>query len=158
MARGRRNRRGYRAYSQLTFGFEAAAKHVAQASELSDRLGGMDKEVKDYFFTLPADKLEAAFEQYALKFGKKKRVYAEATYSKWRVGAVQMSGQVAERLFDILPSIMPIDLKLKIVEGLFAQSSKPRVDFVLVPLLESPSKTVEFVSPHSPSNPLISLS
>ena len=37
---------------------------------------------------------------------------------KWRTGRVQMSGMVAERLFNLLPPRMPLGVKYKLVEGL----------------------------------------
>lgn len=126
-------------------GHEAARQHIADAHRLSERLGGMDQEVKDYFFSLTPDQRTQVFENYGEKYGEQKRTYAEATFSKWKSGTVYMSGLVAERLFDFLPPIMPINLKLRIVEGLFENSGLARSDYVLAPLNASPTEIIAFV-------------
>lgn len=105
----------------------------------------MDNEVKDYFFSLPPDQRARVFDDYGRKYGEQKRAYAEATYYKWKNGTVHMSGLVAERLFDLLPPIMPINLKLRIVEGLFENSGAARSDYVLTPLDASASTVIAFV-------------
>lgn len=145
LARYRKRRGRYHSYSRRDYGHEAARQHIADAHRLSERLGGMDKEVKDYFFSLPPDQRARVFDGYGRKYGEQKRAYAEATFSKWKNGTVHMSGLVAERLFDFLPPIMPINLKLRIVEGLFENSGAARSDFVLAPLNAPASTVIAFV-------------
>ncbi len=105
----------------------------------------MDQEVKDYFFNLPADQRQKVFEGYGRKYGQQKREYAEATFTKWKNGTVHMSGLVAERLFDFLPPIMPINLKLRIVEGLFENSGPSKSDYVLAPIGAPPAQVIAFI-------------
>ena len=137
---------GRRSYAKRSYGLEAALQHIADAHQLSARLGGMDAEVKEFFFSLPKDKLTKVLEGYGRKYGKEKRSYAAATLPKWKDGTVHMSGLVAERLFDFLPPIMPINLKLRIVEGLFENSGAAKADFVLAPFNAPPSEIFAFVS------------
>ena len=146
MARRRRNGsyKG-RGYSSRSYGQEAARRHIAEAHALSERLGGMDQEVKAFFFALDREQLSDVLDRYGQKFGADKRAYAEETYPRWRSGQRQMSGLVAGRLFDLLPPIMPIDLKLRIVERLFENAGKSKADHVLVPMESHPADVVHFV-------------
>lgn len=146
MARRRRSGSYKRhSYSSRSYGQEAARQHIAEAHALSERLGGMDQEVKAFFFDLDRERLSDVLDRYERKFGSDKRAYAEQTFPRWRSGERQMSGLVAGRLFDLLPPIMPIDLKLRIVEGLFEKSGKPKTDYVLVPMKTHPADVVHFV-------------
>lgn len=120
-------------------------RHIEEARALSERLGGMDKEVKDFFFNLSPDRLSDVLDRYGRKFGEDKRAYAEETFPLWKSGQRKMSGLVAGRLFDLLPPIMPMDLKLRIVEGLFERAGKARTDHVLVPMNADPKEIVQFV-------------
>ncbi len=119
--------------------------HMAEARLLSERLGGMDVEVKRYFLALPPEDLDKVFAAYGEKYGPEKRKYARATFQKWKSGQTQMSGQIAERLFDVLPPLMPIDLKLRIVEGLFEASWRAHSDYILAPMTASPQSIIAFV-------------
>ena len=105
----------------------------------------MDQEVKAFFFGLDRERLSDVLDLYGRKFGSDKRAYAEETFPRWRSGERQMSGLVAGRLFDLLPPIMPIDLKLRIVEGLFDKAGKSKADYVLVPMETPPAEVVRFV-------------
>lgn len=134
-----------RSYSSRSYGQEAARRHIAEARVLSERLGGMDQEVKAFFFGLDRERLSDVLDRYGRKFGSDKRTYAEETFPRWRSGERQMSGLVAGRLFDLLPPIMPIDLKLRIVEGLFEKAGQSKMDYVLVPMETHPADVVRFV-------------
>jgi hypothetical protein len=93
-------------------------------------LGGTDKDVKDYFFSLPPSRLTHVLRLYGQKFGEDKREYAANTMSDWRAGRRKMSGLVAGRLFNLLPPLMPIDEKYKLTESLWRHvgpSSKRRL-------------------------------
>lgn len=132
-------------YLRRDYGQEAAHRHIEEAHALSERLGGMDQEVKRFFFNLDPDHLSEVLERYGQRFGADKRSYAEETFPRWKSGERQMSGLVAGRLFDLLPPIMPFDLKLRIVEGLFENSGKAQTDYVLVPMHSTPTDVVRFV-------------
>jgi hypothetical protein len=82
-------------------------------------LGGTDKDVKQYFFNLSQKELDLILNKYERAYSKKARDYAQETYPKWRSGKVHMSGQTAERLFKLLPPIMPIEKKFELVESLW---------------------------------------
>jgi hypothetical protein len=68
--------------------------HIAAAKHLTAQLGGMDQEVKAYFFSVPPDELTVILDDYGRAFGSKAHEYAIETISKWRTGRVQMSGIV----------------------------------------------------------------
>lgn len=144
MARGRRS-----TYHRRNYGHEAAQRHIAEAEELSAELGGMDNEVKAFFFGLNPQQLEPLLLQYGQVYGEKARDYAIDVMPKWRAGTTKMSGTVAARLFNMLPPFMPIDLKLRIVEGLWEQQGKKQTDYLLVPPDMEPHSILAFVSEKS---------
>lgn len=129
----RRRYRGgyrYRSYDSRSYGREKALEHIAAAKQLNAELGGMDRDVKAYFFGLSALELSPILDEYQRKYGLSAREYAEETIPKWRSGRVQMSGMVAERLFNLLPPRMPLLVKYKLVEGLWhhvGPTSKHRI-------------------------------
>jgi hypothetical protein len=100
-------------------GLEAALQHIEDAKRLSEELGGTDKDVKEYFFNLPPDQLRKVLGRYAQRFGRSKREYAEQTMADWRSGRVHMSGLVAERLYSLLPPLMPLTDKYSLTESLW---------------------------------------
>ncbi|MCX8043534.1 MAG: hypothetical protein N3B18_05335 [Desulfobacterota bacterium] len=102
-----------------SFGYERAIQHIREAAALSRELGGTDEDVKQYFFTLPPDRLKEFFDAYEKEYGSKPREYAEITFQKWKSGKVKMSGMVAERLFNLLPRFMPLETKLMLIENLW---------------------------------------
>lgn len=150
MSRYRRSRRGYypqqrQSSYKRNYGAEAAQRHIEEAQALSIRLGGMDKEVKAFFLGLNDAQFSEVLERYGDKFGQKPKDYARKVYPDWKSGKTKMSGLVAGRLFDLLPPIMPIDLKLKIVEGLFEKSGRNINEFVLVPESATPEEVIQFI-------------
>jgi hypothetical protein len=115
--RYRSGSRGY--YRSGSYGRERALEHIADAKRLTGELGGMDQEVKAYFFSLPPPELSAVLDEYEQAYGSSARQYAAYAIPKWRAGRVQMGGVVAERLFNLLPTRMPLAVKYKLVEGLW---------------------------------------
>lgn len=115
MARYRRHSNYYGRRS----GYDDAKEHIRQAQVLSVELGGTDKEVKEYFFSLDSLKLDKLLVQYESKYGAQAREYAQETMPNWRSGQVQMSGMVAERIYDLLPPTMPVRVKHRLAESLW---------------------------------------
>lgn len=109
----------YRSSSRRTVGYERALEHIRQAEVLSRELGGTDQDVKNYFFSLSFFQLKVIFDQYEIDYGKAAREYAEKTLSSWKSGRVHMSGMVAERLFNLLPPTMPLEVKFQLTESLW---------------------------------------
>lgn len=109
----------YRSYNRISIGHERALEHIREAEALSRELGGTDQDVKNYFFSLSAVQLRAIFDKYESKYGSSAREYAEKTLPSWKSGKVHMSGMVAERLFNLLPPVMPIEAKFQLTESLW---------------------------------------
>lgn len=99
-------RHQYRRRNSGNRGLEAAKKHIEEAEQLSEELGGTDKDVKQWFFNLSAQEREEIFIRYTHVNGADAGSYARATFHDWRTGKRQMSGLVAGRLFSLLPPIM----------------------------------------------------
>ena len=109
----------FKGYHPRYRGSERARRHIREAEEFTRELGGTDKDVKQYFFSLSSEQLEDIFAVYGRQYGWKARQYAEETIDKWRSGRVQMSGMVAKRLFNLLPPRMPLVEKYKLTEKLW---------------------------------------
>ena len=101
------------------YGYERALQHIKEAEALSLQLGGTDEDVKAYFFSLSKHELDHIFSIYEKKYGSVKLNYAVEAYPKWKSGERKMSGEVAERLFNLLPSQMPLNKKYDLVESLW---------------------------------------
>jgi|SaaInlV_120m_DNA_4_1040238.scaffolds.fasta_scaffold07607_3 hypothetical protein len=108
-----------RSYGSRSVGREKALEHIREAEALSRELGGTDKDVKEYFFSLSNNQFQDILNIYEQQHGKQARDYAEKTLLKWKSGKVHMSGMVAERLFSLLPPTMPIESKFKLTESLW---------------------------------------
>lgn len=117
MAR-QRNRRRYSG-RRVDIGHERARQHIEDARRLTAELGGTDQDVKEYFFSLSPRSLDVILDAYERQYGSGPRAYAQTTINRWRTGAVQMSGTVAERLFRLLPPRMPLEEKYKLIENLW---------------------------------------
>src|SRR5215472_11802504 len=110
MSRSRRGRsRSY--HGSRSHRRERALEHIAAAKRLTAELGGMDEAVKAYFFSLPPVELTAILDDYQRTYGSNAHQYAANTIAKWRTGRRKMSGEVAERLFSLLPPRMPLGVK-----------------------------------------------
>jgi hypothetical protein len=96
-----------------------AKKHIAEAERLSSELGGVDKDVKNWFFARSEEELTYILEDYKGRYGAKAYDYALVTIPKWKSGRTKMSGVVAERLFNILPEHMPLESKYSLVDSLW---------------------------------------
>lgn len=109
----RRRRSSYRSAAPA-----AAIRHIAERSQLSQRFGGIDREIERIFLGLPPDALSRLLEQYGRIHGEKARAYASEAYPKWKSGAVKMSGQTAARLLDLLPPLLPAAVRFDLVRKL----------------------------------------
>ena len=110
--------RSYRSRSR-DIGLERALQHIHEAEQLSRELGGTDKDVKEYFFSLSGAKLDLILDTYGHKYGEDAKKYAKQTMPKWKSGSVKMSGLVASRLFSLLPPTMPLQKKYELVKNLW---------------------------------------
>lgn len=131
MAYYRGRTRYYRKYYS-DIGHERALQHIREAEELSKELGGTDKDVKEYFFSLPPQKLEIILDDYEKQYGRNSLEYAEKTIPLWKSGTVKMSGLVAGRLFSLLPPRMPLEAKYSLIETLWKKYCPKSHKIVLI--------------------------
>jgi hypothetical protein len=117
MARHRYRRRSYGRHVDI--GHEIARQHIEDARRLTAELGGTDRDVKEYFFSLSPRFLNIILGAYERQYGSGPRAYAQSTINRWRTGEVHMSGTVAERLFRLLPPRMPLQEKYRLIENLW---------------------------------------
>lgn len=105
--------------SRNSIGHKKALEHIEEAKQLSSELGGTDEDVKAYLFSLPDKKLNEILETYKEKYGDKAYDYARLTIPTWKSGKRHMSGLVAGRMYSLLPPLMPLETKYKLVESLW---------------------------------------
>jgi hypothetical protein len=146
MARHRYRRRYYG--PRVDIGHEIARQHIEDARRLTAELGGTDKDVKEYFFALSPRLLNNILDAYERQYGAGPRAYAQGTISKWRSGAVQMSGTVAERLFRLLPPRMPLQEKYRLIENLWTHVGPKSRKVLRVGLDADIDQIIEVVRTH----------
>lgn len=113
-----KNNQKYRGNSP-NWGYEKAKQHIEDARILTRELGGTDQDVKKWFFSRSPKQLNTILIAYEKSYGSNKSEYAREAYPKWKSGKTKMSGTVAERLFKLLPNMMPLDDKYSLVESLW---------------------------------------
>lgn len=91
-------------------------RHINDVHDFSREVGGIDAEVKAYFFSLDREQLNQLLAEYGRKYSPQAESYARQTLPKWRAGSARMSGTVAKRLFDLLPPLMPLTQKFELAE------------------------------------------
>ena len=111
--------RSYKYSGGYSSGYERAKQHIKEAQELTRELGGTDRDVKEYFFSLRGKNLNELLDEYGRRYGQSAKDYAEQTIPAWQTGKRRMSGQVAARLFDLLPPRMPLTEKYRLTENLW---------------------------------------
>ena len=150
MVRSRRSgrRSGYSHSFYHNSGSERARKHIEDAKRLTAELGGTDADVKKYFFSLSFQELDKIFDLYEKRYGASAREYASNTIPKWRSGAVTMSGTVASRLFDLLPPLMPIPEKYKLISNLWEHAGPKSKKAVRVGLDADINEVIEVIRGH----------
>lgn len=104
-------------------GASYAQQHIDERHALSRDLGGADRDVEKFLFSLRGNALERVLLEYGRHYGQSALGYARQAMPRWQSGEVKMSGLVAGRLFDLLPSHMPDSLKYKVIEKLWKQHS-----------------------------------
>lgn len=102
---------------------ERALQHIEEAKAFSDEVGGTDEDIKRYFFALSTEELRNILNTYEKKYSTSARNYAEQALPEWKSGRRKMSGEVAKRLFGLMPERMPIRDKFKLVESLWRHKS-----------------------------------
>ena len=104
-------------------GTEKAIEHIRQAEEFSKKTGHTDFIVKQYLYSLSSSKLKIILNKYEEIYGEKRRNYLEETIPLWKNKKRKMSGEVAKRLYNLIPPLMPLSDKLKIVDKLWRHCS-----------------------------------
>jgi hypothetical protein len=110
-----------RSYRRRRTGYSSpeALQHIEEARAFTQEVGGVDKDVKTYFFSLSAADLSRLLDAYGARHGRDTEAYAKEAYASWKSGRRQMSGLVAKRLFNLLPARMPLQMKYGLVKKLW---------------------------------------
>lgn len=111
-----RGRRHYSSYGNYV---------VSQRRELTKAFGGIDRDVERLFLALDPYSLEVLFQAYTSHYGGSAGAYARKTYPNWQSGAVRMSGEVAERLLNLLPPRLPYSVRYDLVKKLRNANFRP---------------------------------
>ncbi len=104
--------------------------NAANRAWVSAMYGGVDQDVCQVFFNLSPDILERVLVEYRKRYGKAAYTYAKAVYAEWQYGRVQMSGQVCERLLEIVPRYLDFKVKYDLLNKLWRsrEGSRLRVE------------------------------
>ncbi len=102
-----------------------ARHHTNRRDALSQRFGGIDRDIERAFLNLPEQKRTELFARYGEVFGSSAKSYAKSTYAKWQSGSVTMSGQTAERLLELLPPLLSFDVRYQLIRKLRTHFIKP---------------------------------
>ena len=76
------------------------------------------EELKQDFFSLPPQELNALLKSYGLKYGESAAIYAEKSYPNWKDGSVRMSAQTLMRLIQDLPYFLTGQQKISLAQKL----------------------------------------
>jgi hypothetical protein len=139
-----------RRYSTRNYsaGHEAAKKHIEEARILSEKLGGTDEDVKRYLFSLKNSELKSVLLEYKRKYGDSAYDYATKTIHKWKSHKVHMSGTVASRIYNLLPSRMPLQDKYKLVETLWKKYCPKSHKIIIVGKEATKDEIISIVNDH----------
>lgn len=156
MARYYRGRRSSNRGYNSSRGDEFARRHIQEAEAFTREMGGVDQDVKSYFFELPPERLSSILGEYRRTYGEAAGQYAYDTFHSWKSGSRRMSGLVAKRLFELLPKRMPLPDKYKLVESLWrvkGPSSRKQIFVGTDATVDEVRQTVEqhfneIVTPH----------
>lgn len=125
-----------------------AQAHVRAAKEFTRYVGGTDEDVKKYFFALQPNELNKILNEYEKKYSRKAREYAEQTLPNWKNGSTKMSGDVAKRLYNLLPPTMQLETKFKLVDSLWEHVGPSTSKEYTVNIDASVDAIVNFVRNH----------
>ena len=106
---GKKRRRSWRSYGSYV---------VSKRQKLTSTFSGIDRDVERIFLTLDQADLDELLDVYTEEFGRSAGSYARKTYPRWKSGAVRMSGEVAERLLNLLPPLLPYGTRFELVKKL----------------------------------------
>ena len=125
--RGRRSNRRSRNY------VDWSEHHRKERAAVATKYGGIDEDIRNIFFSLDERSLDRVFTDYTDEYGKRKCDYARRTYSKWRTGEVEMSGEVSERLLDILPHYLNFEDKYTLIEKMWRNRNRRTLRILVAP-------------------------
>lgn len=105
------------------YGYERARRHIEEARQLRAELGDAERQTRDTFLNLDQQRLDRLLHAYRERYGQRPYEYCIVTIDKWRSGRRQMSGMVAERIFDLLPRFVTPDERQQIAGKLWKHLS-----------------------------------
>jgi len=108
--------RYYRGYRRRSYSRSYWRQHSSERDQLSAAVGGIDKDIERIFLNLPTHKLESVFMRYGREHGSSALSYARNTYPSWKSGAVRMSGMVAQRILNLVPTVLDSDIRFDLVK------------------------------------------
>src|SRR5439155_23839491 len=120
-----------------------AQKHIQAYHQLTRRLGPIVDDVKRAFFNLDRIELKDLLSRYGEDYGDSARHYAEETYQRWKSGRVELSGQTAERLLNLVPRYLSFEQRFSMVEKLCDYHALQRQAFVSVDMKNPSSGLME---------------
>ena len=122
------------------YGYEHARRHIEEAERLRAELGDAEAQTRKTFLNLDNQRLRRLLHAYRELHGERQYEYCVVTLDKWRSGRVQMSGMVAERIFNLLPQFVTSGERQQIAEKLWKHLSPGSENQLLVSPESSPEE------------------
>lgn len=95
------------------------SRDFAQAKAFSEEVGGAVEVLRRFFLQLSQKEMHSVLNEYAQLYGADAREYVVQSLPYWRRGIRPLAGDVADRLFDLLPRRMPQSVKYAMAEKLW---------------------------------------
>lgn len=92
--------------------------HERRRASVSAKYGGIDGDVRAAFFSLDSSTLTEFFKAYKTQYGSSAATYARKTYTTWKSGEIEPSGQTSERLLETLPAFLSFETKCALLQKL----------------------------------------
>ena len=108
------------------------AHHSSKRERVAALFGGIDEDIRTAFFNLSPSTLEDFFTHYQTRYGASAASYARKTYTFWKSGETNPSGQTSERLLEALPSFLSLSVKCDLLRKLREHYKRPESHAVTV--------------------------
>lgn len=106
---------GYRNRNRRYRGWYSRDYKPSKYSVLAGLFGSAVSEIRKAFFDLDKDALDELLDDYGAIHGDSAEGYARKTFSNWKSGKTNLSGQTMERLIELVPPYLPPDQRFNIL-------------------------------------------
>ncbi len=110
---GNYRKRSYRSWRSR--GYVSSSSWSSKSTELFRTFGSAIYEIRTAFLNLTDDALDELLKDYGAIYGSSAERYARKTYTLWKSGKTNLSGQTLERLVEFVPPYLEPEQKIHLV-------------------------------------------